>query len=91
MSNESNDLSDALDAIAVELGRPNVKVYRTILPHGTHSVGFPTIARKFYPGEMVARLARCGFVLYPRSRAERAHAAKRARHAKRPNGRAKGR
>ncbi len=89
MSNESNDLSDALDAIAAELGRPSVKVYAIAIPGRFSEMQFdyPMQVRRRYPGEIVARLARCGFTLYPRSRADRARAAKRARHAARPNGR----
>jgi len=81
--------SDSLREIAAELGRPSVKVYAIAVPGRFSEMQFdyPMQVRRRYPGEIVARLARCGFVLYPRSRADRACAAKRARHAARPNGR----
>lgn len=84
-----DDLYDTLHAIAAELGRPRFKVYAIVVPgrFGNMQFEYPMTVRKHYPGEIVVRLARCGFALYPRSRADRASRAKRARHAARPNGR----
>lgn len=87
------DLHDALCEIAAELGRPRFRNYAIVVPgrFGNMQFDYPMHVRKHYPGEIVARLARCGFAFYPRSRADRASRAKRARHAARPNGRGKGR
>lgn len=93
LANAYDDLGDSLRAIAAELGRPSVKVYAIAVPGRFSEMQFdyPMHVRRRYPGEIVARLARCGFTLYPRHRGDRARAAKRARHAARPNGRGKGR